>query len=548
MVKSQVTFAEISPSEFFYRNRDLAGFSNPSRALYSATRELVENSLDACEIGGVLPDIFVRIIPSEPCRDLADPKTYVLKIQDNGPGINPKFIPQAFGRVFFGSKFKLKQARGMFGMGGTMSILYGQITTHRPVTVVSSTGDGNAYKFEMMLNIRKNEPIIMHKEKLPAEGVTGTSVEISLQGDYFRAAAKIQDYFRQTAVVTPYANIVFVDALGRQFFFERATKSMPTTPRATLPHPHGIDVEALRRLLIDKKENTLMQFMYNNFHRVGENTARKFLEYARMDKNTDTKSLKTKHIVTLVDALHRYDDFLKPDGSCLSPIGKEILEAGIKKELQPEFIATSIRPPSAYSGFPFIVEVSVAYGGKFLSSGLSLFRFANRIPLLYDEGSDISYKIVRHDIDWKYYHIGSDAPIGIITHVCSTKIPYKTVGKEYLSDRPELERELKNAIRDSLRQLKTYLSRKGSIAMVERKMNIYGKYLPLIAQFVTDLSGREKKPNYHLLLNRKASDDGKKGKDMKKMVKMNVDNNLGKKIKEEMSEVERQTAIEDFGR
>ena len=100
MAKSQVTFAEISPSEFFYRNRDLAGFSNPSRALYSATRELVENSLDACEIGDVLPDIFVRIMPSEPCRDLADPKTYVLKIQDNGPGINPKFIPQAFGRVF----------------------------------------------------------------------------------------------------------------------------------------------------------------------------------------------------------------------------------------------------------------------------------------------------------------------------------------------------------------------------------------------------------------------------------------------------------------
>ena len=55
MAKPQVTFAEISPSEFFYRNRDLAGFSNPSRALYSATRELVENSLDACEIGGVLP-------------------------------------------------------------------------------------------------------------------------------------------------------------------------------------------------------------------------------------------------------------------------------------------------------------------------------------------------------------------------------------------------------------------------------------------------------------------------------------------------------------
>ena len=547
MAKPQVTFAEISPSEFFYRNRDLAGFSNPSRALYSATRELVENSLDACELGGVLPDIFVRIMSNEPRRELADPKTYILKIQDNGPGVNPKFIPQAFGRVFFGSKFKLKQARGMFGMGGTMSILYGQITTHRPVTVVSSTGDGNAYKFEMMLNIRKNEPIIMHKKKFPAEGVTGTSVEISLQGDYFRASSKILDYFRQTAVVTPYANIVFIDALGRQFFFERATKSMPISPRVTLPHPHGIDVEALRRLLMDQKETTILQFMNNSFHRVGENTARKFLEYARLNGDTNTKSLKTRQIVALVDALHRYNEFLKPDGSCLSPIGKEILEAGIKKEIQPEFIAVSIRPPSAYSGFPFIVEVGVAYGGKFLPPGPSLFRFANRIPLLYDEGSDISYKIVRYDIDWKYYGIGPNVPIGIITHVCSTKVPYKTVGKEYLADRPELERELKNAIRDALRQLKTYLSRKGSIAMVERKRNIYGKYLPLIAQFVTELSGLEKKPNYHLLLKEKAGDIHKKTEENKKKMNVKVSAKMDKEIKEELSELEGQTAIEDFG-
>jgi DNA topoisomerase-6 subunit B len=315
----------------------------------------------------------------------------------------------------------------------------------------------------------------------------------------------------------------------------------------TLPHPHGIDVEALRRLLIDKKETTLLQFMNNNFHRVGENTARKFLEYARLNRDTDTKSLKTHQIVTLVDALHRYKEFLKPDGSCLSPIGKEILEAGIKKEIQPEFIAVSIRPPSAYSGFPFIVEVGIAYGGKFLPSGPSLFRFANRIPLLYDEGSDISYKIVRYDVDWKYYGIGPNAPIGILTHVCSTKVPYKTVGKEYLADRPELEHELKNAIRDALRQLKIYLSRKGSIAMVERKMNIYGKYLPLIAQFVTDLSGLKKKPNYHLLLKKKADDSGEKNEDKKKKMNVKVSTKRDKKTIEELSELEGQTAIEDFG-
>ncbi len=486
----------------------------------------------------MLPEVFVRITPMDPDKGRPDPKPYILKVQDNGPGVDPKYVPQAFGRVFFGSKFKLKQARGMFGMGGTMSILYGQITTNRPVKVVSATGEGKAYKFEMRIDIRNNTPVIMSKETIPAEGVTGTSIELALQGDFFRASSKIQEYFKQTAVVTPYANIVLIDALGRQFFYERATNAMPAPPKVTKPHPYGTDVEALRRLLQDAKEDTLSKFMCKNFHRLGDNITRRFLEFAGLKEELNPKSLTNRQIVSLVDALHRYDGFLKPDASCLSPLGKEILEAGIKKELQPEFVATSIRPPSAYSGFPFVVEVSVAYGGKVLPSGITLYRFANRIPLLYDEGSDISWKVVGQDIDWKHYNVRPEAPVGIITHVCSTKIPYKTVGKEYLADRPELERELKNAVRDALRRLKIYLSRKGSIAMVQRKMGIYEKYFPLIARFVTDLADEKELPNYQGLLR-------KKGEVVEKE-KVEVVPSVVKK-KEKVSEAERQTTFEEFG-
>ncbi|MCL4435946.1 MAG: DNA topoisomerase VI subunit B [Thaumarchaeota archaeon] len=500
MSKKQISFSEISPSEFFYRNRDLAGFSNPSRSLYSAMRELVENSLDACEMAGILPDIFIRITPLDTDESKQDPKPYILRVQDNGPGIDPKNLSYAFGRVFYGSKFKLRQARGMFGMGGTMSILYGQITTNRPVKLMSSIGDGKAIQLQMMIDIRKNAPIVMDKQVVPAEGISGTSVEVAMEGDYFRAASKIQEYLRQTAVITPYANIVFIDALGRQFFYERVTKEMPVPPDETLPHPYGIDVEALRRLLQDSEEETLLKFMQQNFHRVGENTARRFLEFSGFDPNMKPKSMETLQAVSLVEALHKYDNFLKPDASCLSPIGKEILKKGIEKELKPEFITISVRPPSAYSGFPFIVEVGIAYGGKALPPGLSLLRFANRIPLLYDEGSDISFKILNEDIDWRHYKVRTEAPLGVITHVCSTKVPYKTVGKEYLADRPEIERELKNALRDALRQLQTYLSRQGSMAAVQRKMGIYSKYLPLIAQFVTELSGAKSLPKYQQLL------------------------------------------------
>ena len=500
MAKRQTLFREISPSEFFYRNRDLAGFSNPSRALYSATRELVENALDACEEAQILPDIFVRITPADPDGSLTDPKPYILKVQDNGPGVEPKYVPDAFARIFYGSKFQLKQSRGMFGMGATMAILYGQITTNKPVLVTTSVDGEKAYTFELMINIHDNTPLVLNKSVKPALGKTGVSVQLTLEGDYSRAGLKIQEYFKQTALVTPYANILFIDPNGRLFFYERVTEKMPKPAKETLPHPLGIDLEALRRLLKESKESTLKKFLSKNFHRVGDSIAEDFLRYAGLDPNKRPQDLTNDEITRLGNALHSYDKFLPPDSRCLSPLGEELLAAGIEKELQPEFIAVVQRSPSAYSGFPFIVEVGLAYGGKNAEPGLKLLRFANRIPLLYDEANDVAWKVVNEEIDWKRYKIPQDAPLTIITHVCSTKVPYKTVGKEYLADRPELERELKNGLREVLRRLSAYLSRKSTLAFVKKKMNIYEKYLPLIARFSAELIGAPRLPNYRKLL------------------------------------------------
>ncbi|MGQ9718695.1 MAG: DNA topoisomerase VI subunit B [Nitrososphaerales archaeon] len=503
MKRNDTEFAEISPSEFFYRNRDLAGFSNPARALYSAVRELFENSLDACEIYGKVPDILVRITPLDLDTSIPDPKAYMIKVQDNGPGVDPRYVPKAFGQVFFGSKFQLRQTRGMFGMGGTMAILYGQITTNKPVSITTSIDGAQAFTFDLLIDVQENAPIILRKASSPAGGSTGIMVKLTLEGDYSRAYGKILDYFKQSAMVTPYANITFINPYGHLSIYERVTKVMPIPPKETLLHPYGMDVEAVRRLIKRSNEDSMVKFMSKNFHRVGEKIARKFLDYSGFDQDREPKTLSNDEITKFVRALHRYDDFLQPDASCLSPIGEEILMTGIKKELQPEFIATTIRPPSAYSGFPFIVEVGLAYGSKILPRGLKLFRFANRIPLLYDEANDVASKVLNEEIDWRRYKIPEEAPLAIIVHVCSTKIPYKTVGKEYLADRPELERELKNATREVLRKLSLYLSRKVSMEMDKRRFNIYGKYLPLVAKFSMELSGEKRLPDYKRLLDTK---------------------------------------------
>ncbi len=501
MVASQqkVTYSEISPSEFFYRNRDLAGFSNDSRALYTSVRELVENSLDACEQFSILPEVTVKIeLAPEGIRS-GDRIAYVLTVKDNGPGIEAKHLPNAFGRVFYGSKYKLKQSRGMFGMGGTMAILYAQITTNRPVTISSCFDGKTSHVMDMLIDIQENKPVILKHETIPSDG-TGTSVQLTLMGDYFRASQKIQDYFKQTALVTPYADITLIDPDTNVLSFKRGTTAVPPPPGETLPHPYGIDVEALRRLVKQSNEATLERFMTTNFHRVGEKTAKKFLTFAGFDPSRKPKSLGNEDVVKFVNSLPLFEEFLPPDASCLSPLGEEIMQAGIMKELSPEFVAMCIRPPSAYSGYPFIVEVGLAYGGGSIEPGVKLLRFANRIPLLYDEGNDVAYKIIKEEIDWKRYKIPQEAPVVVITHVCSTKVPFKTVGKEFLADRPELERELKNGTREVLRKLAAYVSRKGSMEFQKKRMNIYGKYLPLIAKFSTDLSGKRKPPNYKKLL------------------------------------------------
>jgi len=602
-MSSKEKFNQISPSEFFYRNRDLAGFSNPTRSLYTAVREFVENGLDACDQQGILPDIHISIKAIDP--QAADPKPYILTVKDNGPGIDPKHVPLAFGTVLYGSKFGLKQARGMFGLGATMAILYGQITTNRPVTVKSSTDGKTRHEFDILLDIQKNKPVILKKS---SKSITkkGLSVSICLEGDYSKAGSRIRDYVYQTSLITPYAAMTFEDPKEQKFRYTRIIDTMPKPPTIINPHPHGVDVETIRRMMADavfeiptvddkiiakmKKElllrgnqsfeiimkkvskkwkkltrnvrlaaalmfftgldfeqlakirvddvdaannvltywdfgksastsvpmdpssmyyrqiantvmgETLTAFLTKRFQRVGKSTAEKFARFAKFKPEKRLGAMSNQELVRLSDSLQKFEEFKPPDSSCLAPLGAEPLEVGIKKFFEADFTAVVQRTPSAYSGFPFVVEMGIAYGGKIQAGGIEVLRFANRIPLLYDEGSDVVLKIV-NEIDWNRYKVkDSSAPMVIVSHICSTRIPYKTVGKENVADRPEIEREIRLALLFLSRKLSSYMSRKGQAEAAKKRADLYAKYIPLIAQFSTELAGQDAEPDYKKIL------------------------------------------------
>jgi DNA topoisomerase VI subunit B len=603
MSSNQESFDQISPSEFFYRNRDLAGFSNPTRSLYTAVREFVENSLDACDQKGILPDVHLSIKAVDP--EKPDPKPYILNVKDNGPGIESKHVPLAFGTVLYGSKFGLKQARGMFGLGATMAILYGQITTNKPVTVKSSTDGKTQDEYELLLDIQKNKPVIL-KHQTKEVSKSGLSVSISLEGDYAKAGLKIRDYVYQTCLITPYATITFDDPKGEKFRYTKIIRTMPPPPTIIRPHPYGIDVETIKRMSVDSKfqiptvDNKTMEkvrselglkkkdlnfneimektkrkwstlsrpvrvvlalmsflkmdfdklskiriddidvankkltywdfgesksfeidmepesdyykqltntvqgemlstFLTKRFQRVGRTTAEKFVNFAGFKPEKRLGTMTNQELVQLSDSLQKYTGFLSPDPSCLAPLGETPLEKGIKSFFNPDFLAVIQRGASAYSGFPFIIEMGIAYGGEIPSTGPNVYRFANRIPLLYDEGSDVVLKVV-NETDWGRYKVKNDPPLVIVSHICSTRIPYKTVGKENVADRPEIERELRLALQFLSRKLSSYMSKKGQAEMAQKRANLYSKYIPLIAQFCTELSGKKKQPNYEKML------------------------------------------------
>ncbi len=493
-------FEEISPADFFYRNRDIAGFTNPSRAIYSTVRELVENSLDACEVHNIMPNIYVRL--SRESDSQGEPSTYRIRVEDNGSGMRSDVIPSAFGQVLFGSKYILRQTRGTFGLGGKMAVLYGQITTNTGTQVISSDGKSKIFEFQLLMDIKNNKPIILNQKIYPNDSKWhGTIIEFLTEADYARAKAKIVEYLKQTAIVAPYANITFIDPRGRFYKFERFATTMPNPPTETIPHPHGVDVETIRRLINVTDVRNMISFMRTHFQRVGETTALKFLDFSGVNPKKKPRDLTPDEIVLLVNGMKNYESFLPPDASCLSPLGIDSLKAGIEKELNPEFVAVHKRKPSAYSGFPFIIEAGVAYGGDILrTGGVILYRFANKIPLLFDEASDVSWKVVNNIINWRHYKVLPEDPLAVFVHICSLKIPYKTVGKEFIADRPEVEYEILNALREVARQLCLYLTRKNRIERERKRFDIFSKYLPKMASFSTKLAGKEKEPDIEPLL------------------------------------------------
>jgi len=504
------SFRQLSPSEFFYRNREIAGFSNPARAVYQTVREFIENSLDATEVHGILPVITLRISREDP----SNPDHITIQVEDNGIGVPPQFIPDAFGRVLYSSKYKFRQTRGMYGLGAKMAILYAQLTTGKPFEIYSSTRKTRyIYYYKLMIDVKKNQPQILELASWEKRSKWhGTIVKLTIEGEWSRRVRDyVAVYIKRTAIITPYADITAIlPSVEKEDEYEvlrfpRVTSMLPRPPKEAKPHPLGIDLEMLKMMINETGAKTVLSFLTSEFQRIGEVTATRILKNAGIDPDKPPRTLDDDELQRLYKAM-REEKYWAPTDEPLSPIGEELIRIGLKEILRPEFIATASRKPSSYSGHPFIVEGGIAYGGE-LASRLDeiaqdsvkgetgpyivLLRYANKIPLLYDEKTDVMWSIVDPSkFPWRsVYKLEPTDTVAVLIHICSTKVPYKGVGKESVANVEEVESEVRLLAQELARKLREYIQRKKRVQEARQKLSLFLRYIPEVAASLAAIAG-----------------------------------------------------------
>ena len=369
---------DISVSEFFSKNRHLLGFDNPRKALLTTVKEAVDNSLDACEEAGILPEIWVHIEQTASDR-------YKVGIQDNGPGILKKQIPLIFGKLLYGSKFhRLRQSRGQQGIGISAAGMYGVQTTGKPVKIISKVSVRKpAHYYEIQIDTKTNQPKILNNKgegidiapgdkgaaTIKKHGIEwvdqphGTRVTIELQAKFVRGRGSVDEYLEQTAIANPHVALHYLDPDDYEYEYERSAKVLPPEPKEIKPHPYGIELGRLAQMLEESEAMSASEFFRTKFSRVTPAVAKRICEGAKVSSRANVRKLNRTHADQLFQTIQQ-TKISPPATDCICPIGEDLILKGLHQVVPGEFYAAATRPPSVYRGNPFQIEVGLAYGGS----------------------------------------------------------------------------------------------------------------------------------------------------------------------------------------
>ncbi len=483
---------DISVSEFFAKNRHLLGFDNPSKALLTTVKEGVDNALDACEEARIVPDIRVEI-------EQLDEKRFRVVIQDNGPGIVKKEVPKIFGRLLYGSKFhRLRQSRGQQGIGISAAGMYGLLTTGRPLRVTTRTGRRKpAHRFDLVIDTQKNEPRVKREQEVKWPVHHGTRVEIELEGAYRGGQHSVDNYIRQIALANPHARLTYEppkeDGQGESVF-DRVTKVLPPDAVEIKPHPYGVELGVLMQMFRDTGARNVRTSLQNDFSRVSAATAKKICDLAKVsDKRRPSQVTRSE-----AEALHKAiqkTKIMNPPTDCIAPIGEKLIIAALKSEIDADFYTAVTRKPTVYRGNPFLIEVGIAYGGRLaVEAPAVLYRYANRVPLQYQQGACAITKAVI-GTNWKSYQLQQPRgalPVGpalLMVHIASVWVPFTSESKEAIAHYPDIVKEIRFGLQECGRRMAIHVRKQRRQADELKKRAYIEQYIPQVAIGLEEILG-----------------------------------------------------------
>jgi DNA topoisomerase-6 subunit B len=480
---------EISVSEFFAKNRHLLGFDNPKKSLLTTVKEAVDNALDACEEAGVLPEILIEI------QEIREGR-YRVVVQDNGPGIVRAQLPKIFGQLLYGSKFhSRRQSRGQQGIGISAAALYGQLTTGKPIIVTSRTGAKRpAHRLHVQIDTNRNTPVVAKDEEIDWEVERGTRIELELDGLYQKGRRSVDGYVESTALANTHATFHYRPPKSEGATFTRTTDELPPEPREIKPHPHGVELGLLMKMLKETRSRNVTGFLQSEFSRVSSRVATEILFAAKIKPSTSPGKIHRETAEELYQAIQA-TKIMAPPTDCLSPIGAEAIEASLRAQYDADLFSAVTRSPSVYRGNPFQVEVGIAFGGNLPADELAtLHRFANRVPLLYQQSACAVTKAVVSTA-WRNYSLSQSrgalpaAPLVIFAHIASVWVPFTSESKEAIAHYPEILKELRLALQECGRRLGQYLSKRRRQADADRKRAYIEKYIPHVGIALREILG-----------------------------------------------------------
>ncbi len=516
---------DISVSEFFLKNRHLLGFDSPRRALMTAVKEAVDNSLDACEEAGIVPEIMVELHQTGDNR-------FRVTVTDNGPGIVKAQIPKIFAKLLYGSKFhRLRMSRGQQGIGISAAGMYSQLTTGAATVIRSRTkNQPNAHQITVQLDTRQNKPTILNDTGIDwqplfpgptnAQGQAvetvaykhGTSVTMEMEAAYVRGKLSVDEFLKQCAIVNPHLTLHYAVTLKKPakgetetdattdaftMTFPRAVRKLPPPSIEIMPHPHGVELGMLMQMLKDTESRTVRSALAADFSRVSTQTALDVCQRAGVEPAAKPGKLNPAEIDALYKTLQA-TKLMRPPTDCLAPIGEEEIVAGLKKEIEADFYTALTRDPTVYRGNPFQIEVGMAYAKPKTDEELSaenpvrLLRFANRVPLLYMAGACAITRAMI-GVNWKAYGLTQPrgalplGPVVITVHMASVWVPFTSESKDAIANYPEIIQEITLALQECGRRLSVNISRRKREAEADRKRGYIEKYIPHLATGLKDI-------------------------------------------------------------